>query len=645
MQQRTQTQQQAACGKAGQECPCCRGFRCIAGRCVPENAQGLPTATSTPRPVCTGNSSWCDGNVAKTCGNGQIVRLITCPYGCVNGACKSQQTNAPAITKPPPSPGGTKAPQQAITEAPTQTQQGMWCCCMTSQTSSQNTNTCQWLPHECSQNRAGYTYSATNNKCPSQGCINGGTRRCSSDGTKSEICGLRNGILDWYTESECLAGCNLSTGRCRDCAVNGEINNSCSLPCCDSRSACIERIIGEGDTCVPKEMATVSTCTSIPSAYCTNAFNCKTGFFSITMALGVTTGPLCPTGHCCVPDSSVFAAPRPTAKSTQRPTATPTTPSTKCLVNGRYRCLNNKVQKCVDHKWEDQETCTSGNCVTAGQVAADGFVFAFCRSTAVPTNAPLKCFCADSGCQYGCTWRREGGQVCDNSKCGASPTLVPTVRPGVPTSGSQPTLPPPPPAPTSPSGPGPGPGPSCAYNSLQARVQPNAQTNWSTTLTISQGGKVNLGCMGNGSGQLANNVKIVVDAVLANGQTFHQEWQQNSVNQWEPASIGNYRVWCQTVDGCINSGNDSAVLTVSASATGCKPCPDGSLAPMGTTSYSCDTDGKQLSDFNGWKQQYQKVFYNNETIEANEKYGDFNCDGKVDPLDFGLWKERYVTTL
>jgi hypothetical protein len=78
---------------------------------------------------------------------------------------------------------------------------------------------------------------------------------------------------------------------------------------------------------------------------------------------------------------------------------------------------------------------------------------------------------------------------------------------------------------------------------------------------------------------------------------------------------------------------------------GCKPCPDGSFANAGTTSYDCNTDGAQLTDFVRWKEQYVKAYYQNQQIPDDELYGDYNCSGNIDVGDIILWKENYLETI
>jgi len=77
------------------------------------------------------------------------------------------------------------------------------------------------------------------------------------------------------------------------------------------------------------------------------------------------------------------------------------------------------------------------------------------------------------------------------------------------------------------------------------------------------------------------------------------------------------------------------------SGGGCKPCPGGGRKAKNTTSFDCQTDGRNLADYAGWKDQYQ-IIKSGGRIAPAELYGDFNCDGRVDLKDGQLWLDHFV---
>ena len=205
------------------------------------------------------------------------------------------------------------------------------------------------------------------------------------------------------------------------------------------------------------------------------------------------------------------------------------------------------------------------------------------------------------------------------------------------------------PVPTSPNAPPPAPTNApgsvpvnCSYTSLQARVQKNSTVDWQTQLVIQKGEKVNLGCMYNGSGQLANNVKIVAGI---GSETY--EFTDNLVEQWEAPKNGNYTIWCVTTDSNCGSlvSNDNATLSVGSA---CKECPS-DFHCFGPADDKVDYGYRWFAD--GYVQEgWVTKVPNNYCDEVNiikpqwlgKGRGDANCDGVLDIADTAVWRHEYA---
>ncbi len=90
--------------------------------------------------------------------------------------------------------------------------------------------------------------------------------------------------------------------------------------------------------------------------------------------------------------------------------------------------------------------------------------------------------------------------------------------------------------------------------------------------------------------------------------------------------------------------NSMIEITDTPDQSDCKPCPDGSFAPEETTSFNCDTNGNEEIDYGRWAKQYYDIKIRGESVPDDELYGDFNCDGDINGLDYGLWYKKWCPT-
>jgi hypothetical protein len=90
-------------------------------------------------------------------------------------------------------------------------------------------------------------------------------------------------------------------------------------------------------------------------------------------------------------------------------------------------------------------------------------------------------------------------------------------------------------------------------------------------------------------------------------------------------------------------------IPTDTSAPGCKPCPDGKANIGPVADFECDGSVGSLQDFDGagadgwggYIDQYRRRLYGGEVIPDDEKYGDFNCDGRVSIDDLSVWWEAH----
>jgi len=200
-----------------------------------------------------------------------------------------------------------------------------------------------------------------------------------------------------------------------------------------------------------------------------------------------------------------------------------------------------------------------------------------------------------------------------------------------------PVNPPPPPGPTNP----PTPPSSCGYDSLQARIQPDITVDWNTQLAISSGEKVNLGCMHDGSGELAENVILVAE----HSSGSKNEFNQNLVSQWEPSEVGDYTVWCESTDSQCTGLVSSTNATLSMGSV-CKECPNdfhcyGPADDKVDFGYAWFATGYVME---GYVAQVPDTYCDDSGLVKptwlGKGMGDANCNGQIDTYDFSLWNRE-----
>jgi len=175
------------------------------------------------------------------------------------------------------------------------------------------------------------------------------------------------------------------------------------------------------------------------------------------------------------------------------------------------------------------------------------------------------------------------------------------------------------------------------------RVQANDADPWKTAMTIKQGESVNLGCMHDGSGQLADNVKIVAKYSDNSETTF----PGNKVTAWKPGKTGLVSLTCTLVD--CSSLKGEATLTVDA---GCYECPStygcyekyvmSAGSTLGTDEYKWFAPGYAMTDF---VKVADKACTDRNMLKPlfkGKAKGDANCDGAIDQADYSIWRKEYI---
>jgi len=402
----------------------------------------------------------------------------------------------------------------------------------------------------------------------------------------------------------CRGGCSSSeTNYCTTGYVSGY--SQCNQACCgQSKAGC-----------------DVATPTSKPACYCLGF--CGEGCYVSNQQLAF------PYIECA--DSCTTRTP---------PVATPTLPDDVCETVCRGK-MGSSYTRCLDD-------CEGGITPTI-------------RIQATPTLGDgNQCYCNGNCGLEDCRWANRGvapyTRGCDNSFCEGllHPTkvLTPTASLNPPnstptTGGPNPTNPPGGGSwPTNPPG---GSGNECPYHSLQARVQKDSTSEWVTSLSDAVAGEtINVGCMHDGSGQLANNVKITVTNITSGLSAGFG----TNLSQWTIPRGGSYRVSCESTDPkcSLNSGSDGSVF----GSGGCKDCPLGFACFKNGNSYKWFADGYQML---GYSRTY---VVNDRTIDVVEEdctsrsvvkptflgkgKGDGNCDGRIDIYDQSVWGQEFSST-
>jgi len=208
--------------------------------------------------------------------------------------------------------------------------------------------------------------------------------------------------------------------------------------------------------------------------------------------------------------------------------------------------------------------------------------------------------------------------------------------------GPSPVVTPPPPAPTSQPQPS-----TCEYTSLQARVQIDISHDWRTQLTVNKGEKVNLGCMYDGTGQLAKTARLVAKHSDMTETNF--ETDDNPVKEWVAPKGGNYTIYCEHMDGSKCPGLVSSSNATLSIGSACLECPndfhcygpsDDKAQELG---YSWFATGYVQQ---GWVAQVPDEY----CVDAGKlkptwlgkSRGDANCDGKLDIADTSIWRNEFA---
>jgi hypothetical protein len=165
---------------------------------------------------------------------------------------------------------------------------------------------------------------------------------------------------------------------------------------------------------------------------------------------------------------------------------------------------------------------------------------------------------------------------------------------------------------------------------------------WTKSLTIEGGQTINVGCMYNGSGQLADQNKVKMMAKYADGTDV--EIGKNVVTAWSPTKNGRVDIRCEsTVSNCpLNSGGDSTVLIVSGTVSGCYQCPSNFECYKKGTDYKWFVEGYVMGGYEKvTESQCTAASVAKPTFKGKYK-GDADCSGYVDGADYSVWRREYV---
>jgi hypothetical protein len=159
---------------------------------------------------------------------------------------------------------------------------------------------------------------------------------------------------------------------------------------------------------------------------------------------------------------------------------------------------------------------------------------------------------------------------------------------------------------------------SC-FGSIQTRLQPDVETDWTTQLSMNAGQTINIGCMHDGSGQPADGVNVTItkdSSVVANVEG-------RGINAWLIPSAGTYTIKCTDCDGT----SDTATLVAT-----------GSMITPVTTPTSIPTDSATITDESCTSRGIVKPIFKGKSV------GDANCDGNVDIYDQSVWGQEFNLT-
>ncbi|MFA6518743.1 MAG: hypothetical protein WCV93_03820, partial [Candidatus Shapirobacteria bacterium] len=307
-------------------------------------------------------------------------------------------------------------------------------------------------------------------------------------------------------------------------------------------------------------------------------------------------------------------------------------------------------------KWRS-DSCSGATCSNGASCINNHANGSPCSCGVEPTPIASGCYCLQGcenkdSCHIGTPMT--GAMDCPMASCsgttpvttpGTTPGTTPNTTPGT-TPGTTPqTTPSNPPSTTVP---GPGPGSSCDYTSLQLRVQRSVTEAWTKSLTIAENETINVGCMFNNSGQLADQNKVRMMARYSDGT--EAEVGKSIVSAWKPAKSGRVDLRCEsTVSNCpLTSGGDGTTLIVTGGSA-CYECPSNFECYKKGTDYKWFVEGYTMTG-------YEKV--TGETVAVKEAQcttagvakptfkgkakADANCDGYANGYDYSIWRKEYI---
>ncbi len=603
---------------------CTSGCNSLTGACVSTPTPTPTVRQATPTRVDEGgycytlsSDSWCaNRNVGLDC----TIRDLSTLWREKKGVC----TRNAGIAN-----GGGGCYCKVLQATPTP-DDGFSCGCATSSCGG-----CGWVKR--SQNPELYygencTCSGYSRPTPTPTTIQGG-EKCCCDGKRDD--GSYYGCIREPAMYDC--GYRYSTTTLYYCPAEGNPTATPTPKICSF----------DGYYCHYNECSAGYTRVSGYSCTGTNLVCCKPGTPTLRISL-TPTRSLTPTG-------------------TPRPTATPVRPG----INWRCFCKGNcAASEC---SWRTSSgdgyvrACDSyvsaGACEGVPTPSGRPTVTPILPLTGTPVTTPRLSITPGRG-QHCCCAYPATGEVCgivpyscgQGNYAGVNVVEKPIgyCQASTPTGGN------PPGGGTPPGGGGnPPPSGSCSYNSLQARVQISTTQPWVRSVTLNAGQKVHLGCMYNGSGQLASNVRLT--AKHSDGTKV--EFDNAMIRDWQPPKSGLYTIYCESKEAnCSLRSDDSTVINGGDS---CRDCPSDFKCYKNPTSglwrwyvsgyvgigYSqtyVDSNGqtKNYVDNDCLSRNVLKPKFKGKMPRSNDPAGaiggDANCDGFVNGEDYSVWRRESV---
>ena len=655
------------CSSDGRTCTSCgTGKKCQNGACVSIVSPTTPPAQPTTPPVqptsppqnqpCGSHASgshWCEVDKRCTCSNG-TKRCDTCTYGCANNICKAAPTAVPPTTAPA---GCGTHPSGShwcggSGESCTCTNGAMSCGAPCTYGCNSSTGACN------SSIVCPCTSGSTQNCTVAAGII--GKQTCVSKGIAGNpACGSWGTCLPLPTPTNTpIYTCNSSGGTCllnpcssyKRVTVSGKTCLPANPNCCGATFT-PTRTPTKTPTRTPTKTPTPQQCPNSANLICMPANACSNVGTPQYTKKCPNTGDLCcqiygpsatatkiPTRTPTKTPTIAYRSPTPTQKPSSPtpttgggggtlPTKTPTCAYTSVQVFleklnsqtnqiSRARTMTISLGERVNIKCEyNNSSSIASNVIISAQKQGET------QATAWSVN-PINNYLSPSVGIYNISCKTANGCVSTTTSSNAVLTV----------NQSQGTLTP---TPT-------GKAPAQIIERVWSESWENG-TYW------------RLGsCTGCTSCATAASIKMVCNGVTAGWGCNSKPYYDTGLNFKQGDQVtctlsglpSNYQ--CSNPSSCSRTGTLTAganfwpfgiarIPTSTAGVSGCKLCPDGSRIEKYSTSYNCSTDGMQLTDFLGWRQEFLE--------DRTTKYGDFNCDDFVDLKDFLLWRTNYLTTI